>query len=162
MTGPGPGALSMFGETYEPADPPATDRCPACHGPSTNGRTCQRCRAAGVEAPRLDLAAPIGPAPTVRTVDTDTRLAEAAAQVAALRGGMDACNACDAAPADPDDPAGYCAECRADARARTLAVWCPGCGRLRPEHDHMGPQYAYCACPALTPDALAYWPHPAP
>lgn len=52
------GALSLFGESYEPADPPATDRCPACGGASRRGRTCQRCRAIGAEAPRLDLAAP--------------------------------------------------------------------------------------------------------
>lgn len=49
-------ALSLFGDSYEPADPPATDRCPACGGPSPKGRTCSRCKRAGIEAARLDLA----------------------------------------------------------------------------------------------------------
>lgn len=54
MTGPGPGALSMFGDAL-PTDP-AADACPACGGTTTRrGRECLPCLAAGVTAPRLDL-----------------------------------------------------------------------------------------------------------
>lgn len=51
-------ALSLFGASYEPADPPAGTVCPGCGGPSPKGRTCARCKRAGVTADRLDLGGP--------------------------------------------------------------------------------------------------------
>lgn len=47
---------SLFGDRYEPADPPVSGRCPACDRPSVLGTVCRRCERAGVSAPRLDLA----------------------------------------------------------------------------------------------------------
>ena len=73
--------LSLFGDAYTPADPPATDACPACGGPSRGGRTCARCKRAGISAARLDLAAP--PTADERAAEAVEKAARIAAQTTA-------------------------------------------------------------------------------
>lgn len=52
------GAMSLFAESFEPADPPEQTVCPAC-GTGTPHRyhrpLCLRCYLAGHDAPRLEL-----------------------------------------------------------------------------------------------------------
>lgn len=54
---------SLFGDHYEPADPPASPRCPACDGETTRTGRCLRCEARGYEASRLELAPVKHPCP---------------------------------------------------------------------------------------------------
>lgn len=108
------GALSLFGDAYEPADPPATDRCPACAGPSPKGRTCARCKAAGIELAPASASCPAphhGPASAAGCVGDCTEPALTPTQehrarcdgplMAPIFGlGRTSCAVCDWSPSD--------------------------------------------------------------
>lgn len=117
-------SLSLFGEVYEPADPPAVTACPGCGGPIGRRPLCDRCSAAGVEACRLALDAPlVDPSPDLDPAEARAHLVSLAADLAEPVADCGPCAYCGRPVAllPVDSPAIPCPARSDDGRCMTTA-----------------------------------------